>query len=38
MRYQFGGPATFVRIANTSLMPHEEKPEEILKHLVPFLG
>jgi len=28
---------TFVRIAKASLMPHEEKPEMVLKHLEPFL-
>ena len=28
---------TFVRIKKASLMPHEEKPEIVLKHLVPFL-
>jgi haloalkane dehalogenase len=38
MRGQLGGPTAFVRIANASLLPHEEKPGEILKHLVPFLA
>ena len=28
---------TFVRIKKASLMPHEEKPEIVLKHLVLFL-
>lgn len=29
---------TFVRIRNASLLPHEEKPDILLKHLVPFLN
>ena len=34
---QFNAPTTFVRITKTSLMPHEEKPELVLKHLLPVL-
>ncbi len=35
---QFGGKTTFRRVAGASLMPHEEKPDEVLAHLVPFLA
>ena len=38
MREQFGGETTFKRIAGASLMPHEEKPDEVLTHLMPFLA
>ena len=34
---QLRAPTTFVRISEASLMPHEEKPETVLKHLMPFL-
>lgn len=34
---QMQAQTTFVRIAGASLMPHEEKPDAVLKHLVPFL-
>jgi haloalkane dehalogenase len=34
---QFRGRARLAAIANASLMPHEEKPREILDELVPFL-
>jgi pimeloyl-ACP methyl ester carboxylesterase len=34
---QFRGHARLVPIANASLMPHEEKPREILAELAPFL-
>jgi pimeloyl-ACP methyl ester carboxylesterase len=34
---QFEGRARLVRIANASLMPHEEKPAEVLAELAPFL-
>jgi pimeloyl-ACP methyl ester carboxylesterase len=37
MASQFGGPASFVRIARASLMPHEERPEAVLASLIPFL-
>lgn len=37
MSTQFGGKATFVRLPNASLMPHEEVPGEVLLRLVPFL-
>lgn len=38
MSKQFSGKCTFIRIPSASLMPHEEKPEEILKHAIPFLS
>ncbi len=38
MSEQFVNKVDFVRISNASLLPHEEKPKEILKHLVPFLS
>ncbi len=28
----------FIRIPNASLMPHEEKPDEILRNLIPFMN
>jgi len=34
---QFTCKINFVRIRNASLMPQEEKPGEILEHLIPFL-
>lgn len=34
---QFRGSARLVPIANASLMPHEEKPREILAEIAPFL-
>jgi haloalkane dehalogenase len=34
---QLNAHTTFVRISNASLLPHEEKPDIVLKHLVPFL-
>jgi haloalkane dehalogenase len=34
---QFRGSARLVPIANASLMPHEEKPREVLDELHPFL-
>jgi pimeloyl-ACP methyl ester carboxylesterase len=34
---QFEGRARLARIANASLMPHEEKPAEVLAELAPFL-
>lgn len=37
MASQFGGSARFVRIPRASLMPHEERPDVVLAHLVPFL-
>jgi pimeloyl-ACP methyl ester carboxylesterase len=37
MALQFGGRARLVPIPNASLMPHEEKPREILAELTPFL-
>jgi pimeloyl-ACP methyl ester carboxylesterase len=27
-----------VRIPKASLMPHEEQPEAVLRHLIPFLA
>jgi len=38
MASQFGGPASFVRIARTSLMPHDERPDAVLASLLPFLA
>lgn len=35
---QFTCHYNFVRIRNASLMPHEEKPDEILEYLIPFLS
>jgi haloalkane dehalogenase len=35
---QFGGKARLARLPKASLMPHEEKPEEVLAQLVPFLA
>ncbi len=35
---QFAGKCEFVRIENASLMPHEEKPNEVLRYLIPFLS
>jgi pimeloyl-ACP methyl ester carboxylesterase len=35
---QLNTQTTFVRIKKASLMPHEEKPEIVLKHLIPFLN
>jgi pimeloyl-ACP methyl ester carboxylesterase len=37
MAAQLGGPTRFERIAQASLMPHEERPEVVLRHLAPFL-
>jgi pimeloyl-ACP methyl ester carboxylesterase len=37
MATQLAGPTRFVRIARASLMPHEERPDEVLRELVPFL-
>ena len=34
---QFTCSYHFVRIQGASLMPHEEKPNQILEHLLPFL-
>lgn len=36
MSKQFAGKSQFVRIAKTELMPHEEKPDEILEFIMPF--
>ena len=36
MSKQFNGNSQFIRISNTKLMPHEEKPEQILGHAIPF--
>jgi pimeloyl-ACP methyl ester carboxylesterase len=38
MARQLGGPARFVRIPRTSLMPHEERPDLVLEALLPFLA
>jgi haloalkane dehalogenase len=37
MARQLRGPARFVRIPRASLMPHEERPDLVLEHLLPFL-
>jgi len=34
---QFRSKPIFVRLASASLMPHEEQPDAILEHLLPFL-
>ena len=34
---QFTTQTTFIRLTNASLLPHEEQPDMVLKHLVPFL-
>lgn len=34
---QLNSQTTFVRIRNAALLPHEEKPDIVLRHLVPFL-
>jgi haloalkane dehalogenase len=34
---QFTPPCTLHRIAGARLLPHEERPDELLAHLVPFL-
>jgi len=38
MCIQFRRAPGFVRISSASLMPHEEKPYEMLIHLIPFLA
>lgn len=38
MSKQFGANSQFVRISKTELMPHEEKPEKILEHVLPFFS
>ena len=38
MSKQFGANSQFVRIPKTELMPHEEKPEQILEHVLPFFS
>jgi pimeloyl-ACP methyl ester carboxylesterase len=38
MSAQMRARTAFVRIANASLMPHEEQPAAVLHHLVPFLA
>lgn len=35
---QMRARSRFVRIANASLMPHEEQPAAVLRHLIPFLS
>jgi haloalkane dehalogenase len=35
---QMRARSAFVRIANASLMPHEEQPAAVLRHLIPFLS
>ncbi len=37
MTTQFKAPCRFTRIPKASLMPHEERPGEILKYVIPFL-
>ena len=37
MSKQFNANSQFIRISKTELMPHEEKPEQILEHIIPFL-
>lgn len=34
---QFRQHPTFIRIPQASLLPHEEKPEDVLRYLIPFL-
>jgi len=38
MSKQFGANSQFVRIPKTELMPHEEKPEQILEYVLPFFS
>ena len=38
MSRQFNARTTFVRIKNASLLPHEERPEVVLRHLLLFLN
>lgn len=37
MAAQFAGSCQFFSIANARLMPHEEQPEKVLQHILPFL-
>ena len=37
MSKQFNANTQFIRIPKTELMPHEEKPEQILNYVIPFL-
>jgi pimeloyl-ACP methyl ester carboxylesterase len=37
MAAQLGGPTRFERIPGASLMPHEERPDAVLRHCTPFL-
>ncbi len=38
MQKQFACHTEFIRIKNASLMPHEEQPEQVTKHLLDFLN
>jgi pimeloyl-ACP methyl ester carboxylesterase len=38
MQKQFSCNTEFARIKNASLMPHEEQPERVLKHILEFLA
>ena len=38
MTEQMQGSVEFIRIPTAALMPHEEQPEEILKHVFPFIS
>jgi pimeloyl-ACP methyl ester carboxylesterase len=38
MRSQFARPPAFHRIHAARLMPHEEQPQQVLEHLLPFLA
>jgi pimeloyl-ACP methyl ester carboxylesterase len=34
---QFTAPTRFIRLADSALLPHEEQPETLLTHVMPFL-
>ena len=36
MSKQFNANSQFIKISKTKLMPHEEKPEQILDYVIPF--
>lgn len=38
MVHQFETACRFERIASSSLLPHEEKPDQVLEYLIPFLS
>lgn len=38
MSKQFNANTQFIRISKTELMPHEEKPEQVLEYVTPFFS